>query len=245
MMLLGIACVCVTHRPYDPAHASSRRSTASRRVPPIPCREDFATAAELYFKKLGRAVEIGVYRGIFARHNLRTWTGNYTMIDYWGKRPHDRIDNNMNNQVNRALAEQNVAPYAGRIEMVKSLSVPAASLYNAEHFDWIYVDALHTYEAVLADVRAWWPKLRHGGLLSGDDYGDMRDTPFVTRERYLEYYGNVSLLSQWGTIRAMQEFVDEVDRQLFVTWMKPSYDPTSIIREGRGCYSYPAWYMIK
>ena len=204
--------------------------------------------AELYFKKLGRAVEIGVYRGIFAKHNLRTWTGNYTMIDYWAKRRHDQIDNSMNHAVNRELAEQNVAPYAGRVQMIKSLSVPAASRFDAEYFDWIYVDALHTYEAVLADVRAWWPKLRHGGLMSGDDYGDMKDTPFLPRERYVEYYGNDSLLSQWGTVRAMQEFADEVDRQLFVTWMKPHDDPTqrtSIVREGRGCYHHPAWYIIK
>ena len=40
-------------------------------------------------------------------------------------------------------------------------------------------DALHTYEAVLADLRAWWPRLRRGGLLSGDDYGDERDLSLI------------------------------------------------------------------
>ena len=70
--------------------------------------------------------------------------------------------------------------YGSRATLVKALSLEAAKRFPPAHFDWIYVDALHTYDAVLADLRAWWPKLRPGGLLSGDDYGDEKDTFFVS-----------------------------------------------------------------
>jgi predicted O-methyltransferase YrrM len=36
--------------------------------------------------------------------------------------------------------------------------------------DMIHIDAAHEYEAVLQDARAYWPLLRPGGYLVGDDY---------------------------------------------------------------------------
>lgn len=43
--------------------------------------------------------------------------------------------------------------------------VPDGSLFAC------YVDACHTYEGVLRDVRAWLPKVRKGGIYAGHDYG--------------------------------------------------------------------------
>jgi hypothetical protein len=34
----------------------------------------------------------------------------------------------------------------------------------------VYIDGDHSYEAVRDDLRAWYPKLKHGGVLCGDDY---------------------------------------------------------------------------
>jgi hypothetical protein len=36
--------------------------------------------------------------------------------------------------------------------------------------DVIYLDAAHSYHEVLADIRAFWPLVRPGGLLFGDDF---------------------------------------------------------------------------
>jgi hypothetical protein len=32
------------------------------------------------------------------------------------------------------------------------------------------IDGDHSYEAVKADIQAWLPKMKRGGVISGDDY---------------------------------------------------------------------------
>jgi hypothetical protein len=39
-----------------------------------------------------------------------------------------------------------------------------------ESLDFIFIDANHGYEFVKEDSNAWWPKLKIGGLMCGDDY---------------------------------------------------------------------------
>lgn len=54
------------------------------------------------------------------------------------------------------------------------------SLGEDEYFDVIYVDGCHTFEDALWDMSRWFSKLRCGGMLIVDDYGNS-DTPDVTR----------------------------------------------------------------
>lgn len=43
--------------------------------------------------------------------------------------------------------------------------------FPSEYFDYIYVDADHSYEAVRRDIFDWYPKLKFDRYFSGDDYG--------------------------------------------------------------------------
>jgi hypothetical protein len=49
-------------------------------------------------------------------------------------------------------------------------SVAAAALFAPRTFDLVYIDASHVEENVLADLEAWYPKVRPGGLLCGHDW---------------------------------------------------------------------------
>ena len=46
----------------------------------------------------------------------------------------------------------------------------AAKNFADQSLDFIYVDASHKFADALADIEAWWPKLKLGGLMAGDDY---------------------------------------------------------------------------
>lgn len=50
-----------------------------------------------------------------------------------------------------------------------------AALMLGGSFDLVFIDAMHTYEAVTEDIRAWLPKVRDGGVLAGHDYGGKFD----------------------------------------------------------------------
>lgn len=44
--------------------------------------------------------------------------------------------------------------------------------YYGAQADIIYIDAAHEYQPVLMDVEAYWPLLKNGGFMFGDDYAD-------------------------------------------------------------------------
>jgi len=49
-------------------------------------------------------------------------------------------------------------------------SVEAAKEFQDEYFDFVYIDANHSYQAVKDDLNAWCPKLKVGGVICGHDF---------------------------------------------------------------------------
>ena len=59
-----------------------------------------------------------------------------------------------------------------RVEIVKGYSAEVSLTCDDESFDFIYIDACHKYECVVADLTCWFPKLKKGAYIGGDDYCD-------------------------------------------------------------------------
>jgi predicted O-methyltransferase YrrM len=57
----------------------------------------------------------------------------------------------------------------GMIRFLRTDSEHAARMFNS--VDFVFVDGLHDARHLRADVAAWQPKIRSGGILSGHDYG--------------------------------------------------------------------------
>jgi hypothetical protein len=49
-------------------------------------------------------------------------------------------------------------------------STLAAKLFPDNSVDFVYIDAEHSREALLRDLRLWWPKVKPGGIIGGHDY---------------------------------------------------------------------------
>lgn len=63
----------------------------------------------------------------------------------------------------------NIAPVAKHIHAVRMSSTEAAALYPDASLDAVFLDGAHDLESVLADLQAWYPKVKPGGFLLGHD----------------------------------------------------------------------------
>lgn len=78
-----------------------------------------------------------------------------------------------------AAFDRLVLERTGQVVKVKDASPGAARHFADGELDLVYIDADHAYEACKADIAAWWPKVRPGGILAGHDYG--QDWPGVQK----------------------------------------------------------------
>lgn len=69
------------------------------------------------------------------------------------------------------IFKENTLPIKKIINNIyQGYSVVAASLYESESLDFVFIDAGHTYEEVKEDIEAWFPKVKKGGYIGGHDY---------------------------------------------------------------------------
>jgi predicted O-methyltransferase YrrM len=65
-----------------------------------------------------------------------------------------------------------MARYPKRIFKMKMSSLEAAAKIADDSLDLVFLDGDHSYSSVRADIDAWLPKVRKGGVLSGHDYNN-------------------------------------------------------------------------
>jgi len=58
------------------------------------------------------------------------------------------------------------------IQIYREYTVDVARYFPENYFDLIYIDADHTFDGCLADIKAWYPKVQRGKFLTGDDYSN-------------------------------------------------------------------------
>jgi len=58
------------------------------------------------------------------------------------------------------------------VRVLKAESAKAAEQFADGSVDFAFIDANHEKPHVIADIKAWLPKIRVGGMLAGHDYGE-------------------------------------------------------------------------
>jgi len=139
----------------------------------------------------GVVAEIGVFKGEFSAQIFDiTKPNRLHLIDAW---PDEMIQSsgvNINGLDACKFVQNKFAceTGAGRVIVHRGLSAEAAQMFADEYFDWIYIDAGHSYEDVKSDLYYWYPKVKTGGFITGHDYIEK---------------------TWYGVVRAVNEFLKE------------------------------------
>lgn len=125
-------------------------------------------------------VEVGSYKGRSSAYMaveiaLSGKNIKFDCVDTWkGSEEHqageqfedpDVVNNRLYN-----VFLKNMEPVTEYFTPVRDTSLDAAELYRDNSLDMVFIDAAHDYDSVLADIRAWTPKVKSGGLISGHDW---------------------------------------------------------------------------
>lgn len=185
---------------------------------PCPDKRDLAGLVNQLYPN-GTGVEIGVLRGEYSKLILERWhNGTLYLIDTW-RHLSEYID--MNGQDDQYHYEcmvktaENIKPWQHRAHMLRMDSILSADMFPDEHFDFIYIDADHSYNGVVKDIEAWWPKIKKGGLFCGDDYipdnGDI----------WLLVDGKQTYAGKFGVRQAVTEFSVKHNLKIYETTNEP------------------------
>ena len=129
-------------------------------------------------------VEIGVWKGksaafmateIFNSKKqikfdcIDTWEGSEEHINPNAPTFEPELLNDKDYLYNTFL--NNISPVKDIITPIRKFSLDAVTLYKDNSLDFIFIDAAHDYDNVLADIKAWYPKCKkETGVISGHDY---------------------------------------------------------------------------
>lgn len=140
------------------------------------CRPDFALPGlrDLIALLPERTVmvEVGSFAGESAEeflkhdkivhfHAVDPWAGGYDETDPASSHPMQAME---------AEFDERMKPFAGRFTKHRLTSAGAIHLFPDHSLDFVYIDALHTYEGAKIDINMWRHKIKPGGILGGHDY---------------------------------------------------------------------------
>jgi hypothetical protein len=125
----------------------------------------------------GVCVEVGTWNGSFARALLRRPSVRHVYcVDPYTTFAAEDYRDAMNalsqedfdlkfNRVRRRLT----STFPGRVSFLRKPSTEASADFEDGSVDFVYIDGNHDYTHVRDDLRAWYPKVKAGGYLCGDD----------------------------------------------------------------------------
>jgi hypothetical protein len=76
---------------------------------------------------------------------------------------------------------------------LRMLSTEASRIFREAAIDFCFIDGAHDYQSVKGDIAAWYPKVRGGGLIAGDDYGAEWPGVDLAVNQYFQPFGGVSV----------------------------------------------------
>jgi hypothetical protein len=129
---------------------------------------------------------------------------HFTTIDTWKGTDDESLHQNIVNAFSGDIYYDFIDNTAlsnnyGSFETIKDTSENAAKQFPLNSIDYIMIDAGHSYDSVIGDLKNWYHKVKPGAYISGDDYGT-NIFRGVTQAVDEFFYGRVSKYN-WSWVR--------------------------------------------
>jgi hypothetical protein len=165
----------------------------------------------------GKGVEVGVLFGGYSAIILSQWRGHLLCVDPWVNQPKETYHDGMNLLNMEEVYQQAVRNlgHLHRATVVRKFSLDAAAEIPDGSLDFVYLDGNHALPAIRADIAAWWPKVKIGGLFAGHDFNIRYDndtnsdaqTAVMEFSEKVDVWPQVAWCMSWWFIKT-QEMVD-------------------------------------
>jgi predicted O-methyltransferase YrrM len=137
-------------------------------------------------------VEVGVWKGhsiIYLAKLLDDDVVTIHAVDLWNN-TYKYEDGPLNEQKQHVLEifRENVkqAKLSNEIVEIQKTSWDAAENFSDYSLDFVFIDADHSYDSVIKDIKNWLPKVKSGGMISGHDYNN----PCGVKQAVDEFFGS-------------------------------------------------------
>lgn len=120
--------------------------------------------------------EVGVFKAGFSQDIFSNQPKNLYLIDPWRHQsssvyPADDFANVSDPEFDQVYAGvQEIFKGKPNVLVIRDFSILAVKRFSDESLDFVYIDAVHTYESCLIDISLWWHKVKPGGWILGHDY---------------------------------------------------------------------------
>jgi len=162
-----------------------------------------------------KGAEVGVLGGDWSNHLLSiTDPSELVLIDtyYSNDYEHQKRFTKKNHE---AYIKEKFSSQGERVKVLKGLSWELLDKFDADYFDWIYIDAAHDYKSVVKDLKAAHRVLKQGGYLIMNDYISY---DHFTKEDY-------------GVVQATNEFMTDNNFEMLFFALHPAMFCDVVLRQ--------------
>lgn len=176
--------------------------------------------AELFHElDFQRVVEVGVCKGEYSEILLKanpqaTVYGVDPFIPYaeYGDYRRSKTINAYHEEAKKLLDKY------PNYQLIEETSVEATKSFRDGSIDAVYIDANHRFEFVVADIQAWLPKVRKGGIISGHDYAKIKQPTNTHVYQAVNGYTDSHQVKPWFLLGTNAMLPGEV-RDSMRSWM--------------------------
>ena len=169
--------------------------------------------------KNSKLVEVGVWKGDFSKQIWNISSPSLlVLVDSWtfdekvrgcapqvsGEEP---LSQNFFDQAKKDTYDKfkNIQ----NVHILDFNSQEASSKYEDNFFDYIYIDAEHTYQAVTKDLEVWYPKLKKNGTLFGDDYYWREEDDTLSLHRAYQEFIQKNHIKKWCVFKSQIKIIKD------------------------------------